>query len=244
VKEEGHLGVRDLVSWNKAASIKLIWMLFSTSGSIWVVLFVDTVLSGDISNFWTIKENNNHSWLVKRLFRLRAIVYPWLCIDKGNGITCRFWSDNWSPFGSIKEFLNLPPPSRLGIPMNATLADLNDNGNWLIPAARSEEQVLLQAHLSTVWHTVGTRSGLSVSPSWNQTLLTLQQMSRPRHAKLLCLLVWQSTIYNIWSERNARLRRIVFHPPDSIESYIRHKIGAIRSTSPKLSSSLFQFWHR
>lgn len=113
-KNEGGLGVRDLVWWNKAASIKLIWMMFFTSGSIWVVWFADTILAGSMSNFWTIKENNNHSWLVKRLLRLRTIVYPWLCIEIGNGRTCRFWSDNWNPYGCLSDFLNLPLSSRLG----------------------------------------------------------------------------------------------------------------------------------
>ncbi|KAF3556149.1 hypothetical protein F2Q69_00011497 [Brassica cretica] len=65
-------------------------MLFFSSGSIWVAWFTDTVLSGSFSNFWTIKENKNHTW-------------------------------------------------------NATLAGLNDHGNWLLPAARSEKQVQIQA---------------------------------------------------------------------------------------------------
>lgn len=35
-KAEGGLGCRDLGAWNKACSIKLIWLLFSQSGLIWV----------------------------------------------------------------------------------------------------------------------------------------------------------------------------------------------------------------
>lgn len=111
-KEEGGLGVRDLLSWNKAASIKLIWMLFFSSGSIWVAWFTDTVLSGSFSNF------------------------------------CRFWSDNWSPYGCLSDFLNLPPTSRLGIPRNATLAGLNDHGNWLLPAASALEPSIKQSNIT------------------------------------------------------------------------------------------------
>lgn len=149
-EEEGGLGVRDLVSWNKASSIKMIWMLFFTSGSIWVAWFVDNILSGSLSNFWTIKENNNHSWLVKRLLRLRHILYPWLRMAIGNGRTSRFWSDNWSDFGCISDYLNLPPTSRLGISRTSTLSSLNTNGNWILPPARSEEQLLLQVYISTL----------------------------------------------------------------------------------------------
>ncbi|CAG7885445.1 unnamed protein product, partial [Brassica rapa] len=47
-KDKGGLGVRDFLSWNKAASIKLIWMLFFSSESIWVAWFKDTVLSANL----------------------------------------------------------------------------------------------------------------------------------------------------------------------------------------------------
>lgn len=85
---------------------------------------------------------------------LRSTVYPWLCLRIGNGQTCRFWSDNWSPFGCISDFLNLPPSSRLGISRTATLSDLNENGNWLLHAARSEEQVQIQVYLSRYLSTI------------------------------------------------------------------------------------------
>lgn len=74
-KEEGGLGVHDLISWNKATSIRLIWLLFFSSGSIWVAWFIEEILDGNRSNFWTLKEKNTHSWLVKRLLRLRPLVF-------------------------------------------------------------------------------------------------------------------------------------------------------------------------
>ena len=54
-KEEGGLGVRDLVQWNKACMMKLIWLFFFQAGSIWVAWFRETVLSGDLSSFWTVQ---------------------------------------------------------------------------------------------------------------------------------------------------------------------------------------------
>ncbi|KAF3598591.1 hypothetical protein F2Q69_00036826 [Brassica cretica] len=101
---------------------------------------------------------------------------------------------------------------------------------------------------SQVWHNIGNRSGLTISSSWDQTLTALHHLSGPRHAKLLPLFTWQSTIYYIWSERNARLHRNTYRPPDSISnsigSYIKSKIVEIRTSSPRLSSSFFQLWHR
>lgn len=351
-KEEGGLGIRDLISWNKATSIRLIWLLFFSSGSIWVAWFVDEVLAGDRSNFWTLKESNNHSWLVKRLLRLRPLVYNWIHIKLGNGRNTRFWSDHWSPFGQIAEFLHLGSHSRLGIPAQATVSDLFVDGHWNMPPARSEEQVLLQSFLTTVtlnqqedqfdwiitnkvyttfstgivykelkhhnhvvtwsdtvwlrqgipkhcflswllvlnrcptrdrllswglptdpncllcnsspesrdhlyfgcsyswriWSSIARRCNYTPSTSWNQSLLDLQQLQhRPRHVRYLSTLAWQCSMYYIWSERNSRLHRQVFRPPDSIissiESTIRSKISAIRHTSPRFSSSVFSVWN-
>lgn len=104
------------------------------------------------------------------------------------------------------------------------------------------------AYSLQVWHAMGNRSGLTASSSWDLTLTALNLLSGPRHAKLLPIFVWQSTIYHLWSERNARLHRNTYRPPDSISnsiaSYIKSKIASIRPSSPRLASSLFQLWHQ
>ncbi|KAH0861872.1 hypothetical protein HID58_079083, partial [Brassica napus] len=54
----------------------------------------------------------------------------------------------------------------------------------------------------------------------------------PRHLQIIRLLAWQCTLYYIWAERNSRLHRHIFKPPDSIvkqiEATIRSKISALR----------------
>lgn len=42
------------LSCNKACELKLIWMLFFSSGFIWVAWFIKEILSGSVSNFWTL----------------------------------------------------------------------------------------------------------------------------------------------------------------------------------------------
>lgn len=66
-----------------------------------------------------------------------------------NGLSTRFWSDNWTPFGSLDVFLN-SSLSRLGIPIRATVASICRNGNWRLPPTRSEQQLQLQSFLTTV----------------------------------------------------------------------------------------------
>lgn len=149
-KEEGGLAVRDLLTWNKACVMKLIWLLFFRAGSIWVAWFKKEILSGCVSNFWIIKESQKYSWSINKLIRLRDEVFPWIKTRIRNGATCRFWSDNWSPFGNLSTFLNLAPAVRMGISRTATLSDLNNEGNWMLPPARSDNQVTLYAYLSTI----------------------------------------------------------------------------------------------
>ena len=148
-KEHGGLGITDLVTWNKATCLKLIWMLFFKAGSVWVAWFRDEVLNGDISNYWTIQPSRKHSWLANKLLKLRSEVYPWIKLRVRDGRTCKFWVENWSPFGNLQVFLNPHGNSRLGIAKTATLASLCRNGVWRLPNARSDNQLQFLTFLTT-----------------------------------------------------------------------------------------------
>ena len=149
-KEEGGLGCRDLVAWNKACSLKLIWLLFSNSGSIWVAWYKAEVLKGSLSNFWITKEKKKYSWFTNKLLKLGSIAYDWITVKVGNGREARFWTDNWSPVGSIYKFLAPVTANSMGIPISATLHDLFVRDRWDIRPARSDRQVQIQAFLSSV----------------------------------------------------------------------------------------------
>lgn len=53
-KDEGGLGMRDLLKWNKACIIKLFGILFFRPNSIWANWFTREVLDGDLNNYWVI----------------------------------------------------------------------------------------------------------------------------------------------------------------------------------------------
>lgn len=91
-----------------------------------------------------------NSWLANKLIRMRGLVYNWIKLRVESGSTCRFWSDNWSPFGSLSKFLPTTNNSKLDIPLNSHLNSLNNHGRWLIPSARSENQVTFLAYLTTI----------------------------------------------------------------------------------------------
>lgn len=149
-KQEGGLGVRDLYQWNRASALKLIWMLFFKSGSVWVAWFINEILAGKLTNFWTRKKKQKLSWLANKLIKMRDTVYPWLKLCIGNGQSCRFWIDNWSPYGQLLTYLRSEGTQRLGIPLNTTLSSLLKDGSWNLPHARSEKQLMLQVYLSTL----------------------------------------------------------------------------------------------
>ncbi|XP_013645955.2 uncharacterized protein LOC125594385 [Brassica napus] len=148
-KEEGGLGVKDLLTWNKACCLRLIWLLFFRPDSVWVSWFKEVILKGSVSNYWTTNPSQKFSWLANKLLKLRSVAYPLIHIQIQNGEHGRFWIDNWSPFGKLQDYME-GGRSRLGIPLKATLASLYRNGTWQLPAARTENQLQVLTFITTI----------------------------------------------------------------------------------------------
>ncbi|KAG5381897.1 hypothetical protein IGI04_033367, partial [Brassica rapa subsp. trilocularis] len=83
----------------------------------------------NLNNLWSLKEKQSHSSATKKIFRIKII--------PGDGRSTRFWSDNWSPMGNLKKH-------------SATLHDLYHQGSWHLPQPRSEAQLNILIHLSTI----------------------------------------------------------------------------------------------
>ncbi|KAH0899272.1 hypothetical protein HID58_048840, partial [Brassica napus] len=250
-KSEGGLGIRNLVYWNRACSIKLLWLLFFKSGSIWVAWFIKNILSGRVSNLWTIKEKQTHSSATKKILRVRDYAYRWIKILPGNGRDTRFWSDNWSPFGNLRLFLGLPVSSNIGIQHSATLHDVYRNDRWRLPQPRSESQLSLHVYLSTVtlteesdvyeWSPQGSpltsySTGMvydlikthQPQVPWSAVVWyprgCMQAISSAKHERLLVLLAWQASIYLLWTERNNRIHRRHYRSVSSLANQADHLI--------------------
>lgn len=234
----------------------------------------------------------------------------------GNGEDTHFWYDNWAPFGQLYTFLNAAS-SRLGIPKTASVASLYRNGRWLLPSARTDNQLALQIYLrgpkpvvpwaKIVWFSYGIprhsfltwlvlldrcptkdrllswglivdagcllcnanpesrnhlyfecpfsaeilrfiagRCDFQIAYSWNDIITQLQQSRRGRDSQRLLLLATQASIYWIWNERNSRLHRQLFKPPQtlisSIDKQLRNRLQSIRQRNPRASSAMMQLW--
>ncbi|XP_048599924.1 uncharacterized protein LOC125580028 [Brassica napus] len=80
---------------------------------------------------------------------MKEVAYQFIHLQVQNGESCRFWSDNWSPYGKLHDYLDAGR-SQLGIPKNATLASLQRNGSWQLPAARTKRQLQVLSYITTV----------------------------------------------------------------------------------------------
>ncbi|KAJ4881254.1 Uncharacterized protein Rs2_38309 [Raphanus sativus] len=149
-KKEGGLGLKNWVIWNRAYAMKLIWILFFKTDSIWASWYTTEVLDGDINNFWVINTKQKYSWFANHLLLLRDTMYQWIKLRVGNGETCYYWSSNWSPYGNIRNYLQGEGSRQSGVPNTTTLAELWELGSWNLPPARSERQVNVQTFLSTL----------------------------------------------------------------------------------------------
>lgn len=149
-KKEGGLGLRNLHAWNLACAIKMIWLLFFARSSIWSAWFREEILDGNVEDFWVINTRNKHSWLINKLLELRDTVYPWFRKLVNNGETTYFWSTNWSPYGKLADYLHLSGSTRYPVNRTATLAELWENGSWILPQARLDRQLQVITSLSTL----------------------------------------------------------------------------------------------
>lgn len=71
------------------------------------------------------------------------LVHHWVRVVVGNGRKCLFWTDNWSSYGNLRYYLGHIGAITAGIRSSSTLSDLWIGGRWILPPARSEEQVNL-----------------------------------------------------------------------------------------------------
>lgn len=109
-KLEGGLGLKNLRIWNRTCALKLLWFLLFKADSIWVAWIHQNVIKD--SSIWDLKEKQSHTWVFKQLLRLQPHIMQWVQVLPGNGLNCRFWSDPWTSFGPLIEYIG-PTRDRL-----------------------------------------------------------------------------------------------------------------------------------
>ncbi|CDY24471.1 BnaC05g34830D [Brassica napus] len=116
VIEESYFKKRSRVNWLKEGDqdttyfyrivqTRLRYYLLLSDRSAW---FVEEVLQGNLSNLWTTTPNRRFSWQVNKLLKLSPLLYQWIKLRVGNGLSCRFWTDNWSEVGTTTSESPIP----------------------------------------------------------------------------------------------------------------------------------------
>ncbi|XP_010480532.1 PREDICTED: uncharacterized protein LOC104759286 [Camelina sativa] len=85
---------------------------------------------------------NSGSWIWKSIGKLRHLARPFIVYKLGTGITCNFWSDNWTGMGSLLEITQGRGPAATGLPKNAVVAEALREGQWWISQSRSRNPII------------------------------------------------------------------------------------------------------
>lgn len=144
-KESGGLGLRRLLGLNQVYGLKLIWLLFSSNGSLWVAWVERNLLQG--KSFWSLDLPNSGSWIWKQLLNLRNIVKPLISCQLGNGRKAFFWLDNWAGPGSLLDLVGPTGPLLSGIPELASVSDVVGPFGWLVSRSRNPVLRLMRSYL-------------------------------------------------------------------------------------------------
>lgn len=147
-KEEGGLGLRNLSTWNRTLCLRLIWVLFCNSDSLWASWIKENKFQN--KEFWEIETAKHFSSTWKIILSLRHTASTLLKCRLGNGKRASFWHDSWTPFGPLINYIGQQGPRELGILPDAKIASALTHEGWNMRHARSNTGLELQIHLSLV----------------------------------------------------------------------------------------------
>lgn len=134
-KPEGGLGFRRLKDWNVAAMTKYIWALAKKADTLWIKWVHMFVIKTKC--MWTMKVPVYSSWTIKKIFKLRAMVQPWIKCIVGNGSNTFLWWDNWHPVGPLFQKFGERLGDTLHRASSAKVSSVIAGNNWNWPNGRS-----------------------------------------------------------------------------------------------------------
>ena len=144
---EGGLGVKSLLIWNKALMARHIWILITDDSSLWSSWIKVNFLRGN--SFWTVSTPQICSWNWRKLLKIRDLVRPFIKHVIGDGESTSFWHDHWHSYGPLSR-LGSSAISTSGIPLNALVSSIVVGESWYWPLPIS----------SAIWDVVNNLDGL------------------------------------------------------------------------------------
>lgn len=142
------MGSRNLSIWNQVLCLKFIWILLSSSTSLWAEWHRNMQLND--KSFWSIKPAQTNSWAWKRLLKIRHLAIQFCKSKIGNGMKTSFWYDVWTPLGQLITFIGPLGPRALRLDKDVVVSDAVNGETWILPHPRSQQEVTLHSHLTTI----------------------------------------------------------------------------------------------
>lgn len=130
-------------------SLRLIRLLFSNSGSLWVTWQYHHYRVA-AESFWKIEAKTTDSWFWKCLLKLRGLAQNFIRSSIGTGSKVWFWHDTWTPFGPLINFLGEDGPGSLRIPLTARVFEACNIEGWLLASPRSDHALAFHVYLSSI----------------------------------------------------------------------------------------------
>lgn len=96
-KSEGGLGLRNLLIWNKVLNMRLVWLLFSSAGSLWVAWTKEHYFK--MHSFWYVEAQPNASWVWKFILDLMPMAKALIACKLGDGINLEVLVSSWDFMG-------------------------------------------------------------------------------------------------------------------------------------------------
>ena len=170
---EGGLGIKRVKDWNRAAILKHVWRLLSDKSSTWSSWVHSVLLRG--RSFWQVRVTNSASWSWRKILLSRNWCRGKFVSCIGDGKNTSLWQDFWLPQGPLCDLFTFRSLTSTGLPSDARVADIIEDGNWVFPEGGLElesiwDSVTIRPHVDVPDHYVwkGHSSGIfSIDSAWD-----------------------------------------------------------------------------
>lgn len=143
-KDEGGLGLKNLLDWNKALLLQHFLRLISyQSHSLWANWMKATILKS--KTIWQVPISPGCSWIWKQFLKLRPLALQHLKYIVGDGQHISLWYDPWLNGATINPSHSLL--SNTGLPPLATVSFLLSGNSWALPVSNHHEVILLRQQI-------------------------------------------------------------------------------------------------
>ena len=141
-KNEGGLGIKSAVTWNKALMVRHLWDLARKKDSLWVKWCHSYMLRG--RSMWGVDVQGDVSWTWRKLMKLREVVWMYMKYKIGDGKDSFMWIDNWHPCGPLLKRFGTRILYDANSCLDAKVEDCIQNGNWRLPRVLSRDLITVQ----------------------------------------------------------------------------------------------------